>query len=96
MHLYTISSQSLRSYLLRIKGRLPKLHKKEDQTARYTYLDLLATALTEHEKNLNNLIERLDKVTRQLSKAAKQEPIDESLNALLKTAKELLLERYNK
>jgi len=72
------------------------LHENKDQTAKYAYLNLLATALTEHEKTLNSLIERLDKVTRQLSKVAKQEPDDESLRILLQTAQEILSEQYNK
>jgi len=47
---------------------------KEDKPGNYAYLDLLATALTDHEKNLNDLLERLDRVTERLSKLAQLEP----------------------
>ena len=40
---------------------------KQDRPANYAYLDLLATALTDHEKNLYELVERLCKVTEKLS-----------------------------
>lgn len=39
-----------------------------DKSAAYAYLDLLALALGEHEKNLVSLIERLDSVITNLSK----------------------------
>ena len=70
---------------------------------RYAYLDLLATALTDHEKNLHNLIKRLEKVSKQLSLIAELESKErptvekralrehETLEALLQEARDILL-----
>lgn len=70
---------------------------------RYAYLDLLATALTDHEKNLNSLIKRLEKVSEKLSLIAESESKEqpaaepkivrehETLEALLKEAEDILL-----
>jgi hypothetical protein len=71
---------------------------------RYAYLDLLATALTDHEKNLDKLIKRLDKVCLELSSiveleskeqyAAEESPYRgrETIETLLKDARDILLE----
>jgi len=70
---------------------------------RYAYLDLLATALTDHEKNLDNLIKRLEKVSEKLSlmvePESKEQPApepkivreQETLEALLEEARDILL-----
>ena len=39
-----------------------------DKKAQYAYLDLLATTLTEHEKTLDKLIERLERISENLAK----------------------------
>lgn len=39
-----------------------------DKRAQYAYLDLLATTLTEHEKSLDKLIDRLEKISRNLAR----------------------------
>lgn len=71
---------------------------------RYAYLDLLATALTDHEKNLDNLIKRLTKVSEKLSSIAELESKEQriieegtrhergTLDNLLKTARDILSE----
>lgn len=38
-----------------------------DDKARFSYLDLLANTLTEHEKNLASLIDRLEQICDKLS-----------------------------
>lgn len=38
------------------------------RSAQFAYLDLLATTLTEHEKNLDRLIRRLEEISKSLSK----------------------------
>ena len=70
---------------------------------RYAYLDLLATALTDHEKNLDNLIKRLEKVSEKLSLIVEPESEErpaaelkivrehETLEALLEEARDILL-----
>jgi hypothetical protein len=71
---------------------------------KYAYLDLLATALTDHEKNLNILIERIEKVTDKLSRLnnrtktprvtkvskTKVIPSDEEVGILLREARDIL------
>jgi len=42
----------------------------ERRSSQFAYLDLLTTALTEHEKNLNRLIEKLEKISNNLAKIA--------------------------
>ena len=71
---------------------------------RYAYLDLLATALTDHEKNLDNLIKRLTKVSEKLSSIAELESKEQYvikqgtrhepgiLDDLLKAARDVLSE----
>jgi len=79
-------------------------HSGEDRE-RYAYLDLLATALTDHEKNLHNLINRLEKVSERLSLIAELGPKEqptaeekktlrehETLETLLQEARDILLE----
>lgn len=70
---------------------------------RYAYLDLLATALTDHERNLHNLIKRLENVSEKLflivepesrEQPAPQERIPrehETLETLLEEARDILL-----
>jgi len=38
------------------------------KTSQFAYLDLLATTLTEHEKNLDRLIKRLENISKNLSR----------------------------
>ena len=44
-----------------------------EDRARYAYLDLLAGTLTEHEKNLDRLISRLEEISGSLSELRKRE-----------------------
>jgi hypothetical protein len=83
---------------------LGRLSDDEESSPGYAYLDLLVTALTEHEKNLNELIERLDRVTEKLLKlitAESTEPTEPSVEketssdeeneeTLIRTARDLL------
>jgi hypothetical protein len=41
---------------------------------RYTYLDMLTSALTDHERNLNQIIEKLDIIVEKISKLSSPEP----------------------
>ena len=71
---------------------------------RYAYLDLLATALTDHEKNLDKLVKRLEEVSEKLSSFVELESKEEyaaketthyerdTLDSLLKAARDILLE----
>lgn len=45
---------------------------REDR-ARYAYLDLLAGTLTEHEKNLDRLIARLEEISEHLSRLGRKD-----------------------
>jgi hypothetical protein len=61
---------------------LRRLSNDEESSPGYSYFDLLIIALTEHEKNLNELIERLERVTEKLLKlitAESTEPIEPSV-----------------
>ncbi len=77
--------------------------QNNDEGSRYAYLDLLATALTAHEKNLSLLIERLDRIVENLSKIPCAETVveegkgsvqdesalsDEATEALLQAARD--------
>lgn len=42
-------------------------NETRDKKTGYAYLDLLATTLTEHEKTLDSLIERLEKISKNLA-----------------------------
>lgn len=42
-------------------------NETRDKRAQYAYLDLLASTLTEHEKTLDRLINRLEKVSKNLT-----------------------------
>ena len=44
-----------------------------EDRARYAYLDLLAGTLTEHEKNLDRLISKLEEISASLSELRKRE-----------------------
>ncbi len=50
-----------------------------DKGVKYAYLDLLATTLTEHEKTLDKLIERLERISENLAELSQigelQEPV---------------------
>jgi len=48
-----------------------------DRRAQYAYLDLLATTLTEHEKALDKLIERLEKISEELAKLGQTVTLEE-------------------
>ena len=70
-----------------------------DGRERYEYLDFLATALTQHEKNLDYLIERLEKISAKLSDLVQSETRDtpmknntvvESTESLMQKAHDLL------
>jgi hypothetical protein len=41
---------------------------------KYTYLDILTSALTDHEKSLNQIIERLDILVEKISKLSSESP----------------------
>jgi len=47
---------------------------ERDKRAQYAYLDLLATTLTEHEKTLGKLIERLERLSKNLAKV--EQPLE--------------------
>lgn len=51
----------------------------KDKASQFAYLDLLASTLTEHEKNLDKLIDRLEKLSENLTKAGKPRRRDESI-----------------
>jgi len=53
--------------------------KKEsaDKSVKYAYLDLLATTLTEHEKNLDKLIERLERISENLAELSQTGELEE-------------------
>ncbi|MFQ6095398.1 MAG: hypothetical protein ACE5NN_04580 [Candidatus Bathyarchaeia archaeon] len=50
-----------------------------DRRAQYEYLDLLATTLTEHEKTLDKLIERLEKISRNLAQLGQVTELEEQV-----------------
>ena len=76
------------------------LGSKEERSDRYSYLDSLTTVLTEYEKNLYNLIERLNKAADKLSRIERQEPktyiksrqvdSEDHLKSLLQAAQDIL------
>ena len=47
--------------------RLSNDRDADERSAQFAYLDLLATTLTEHEKSLDSLIERLEEISERLS-----------------------------
>ena len=49
------------------RGRLSNDRDADERSAQFAYLDLLATTLTEHEKSLDSLIERLEEISERLS-----------------------------
>ena len=55
----------------RRRERLSNERDVDERSAQYAYLDLLATTLTDHEKNLDKLIERLEEISESLSKIVK-------------------------
>ena len=52
----------------RRRERLSDERDVDERSAQYAYLDLLATTLTDHEKNLDKLIERLEEISGNLSR----------------------------
>lgn len=76
----------------------------DEDRERYAYLDLLATALTDHEKNLDKLVKRLEEVSEKLSSVVELDyreeyaaeenvyPERDTFDALLKAARDILLE----
>lgn len=64
-----VSLASLSSSVVWEGQRLPGA--SEDR-ARYAYLDLLAGTLTEHEKNLDRLIARLEEISEHLSRLGRK------------------------
>jgi len=50
-----------------------RLNSAGEDRARYAYLDLLAGTLTEHEKNLDRLIARLEEISEHLSRLGGKE-----------------------
>jgi hypothetical protein len=84
-------------------GRASRMTDEKNET-KYAYLDLLDTALTDHEKNLNVLIERIEKITEKLSRLnnrtktpratavskTKVTTSDEEVGTLLQEARDIL------
>jgi len=79
--------------------------EKTEKQARYEYIDLVTSALTDYERKLSALIERLDKVVNELSTLTKPEPSrqtkklqigknddkpEDDINSLLRTARDML------
>jgi hypothetical protein len=77
--------------------------KKPEKQTNYTYMDLLTEAITNHERKLNEIIIRLNKVVNELSgimnpessQQTEHHPVEddepeEDLSALLKTAHGML------
>ncbi len=77
--------------------------KKPEKQTNYTYMDLLTEAITNHERKLNEIIIRLNKVVNEFtgitnpesSQQTEQQPVEddepeEDLSALLKTAHGML------
>lgn len=78
---------------------------------RYTYLDMLTSALTDHERNLNQIIEKLDIIVEKISKLSSPEPSkptrrtkrktkgddrhDEDTESLLRMARQFLPNKDN-
>lgn len=65
-----------------------------DDKARFSYLDLLANTLTEHEKNLASLIDRLEQICDKLSSLGsmtKSEELTEVGKTPAKEAQETLI-----
>jgi spore cortex formation protein SpoVR/YcgB (stage V sporulation) len=48
--------------------------EKTEKQARYEYIDLMTSALTDHERKLNTLIKRLNKAVSKLSMLTNPEP----------------------
>lgn len=55
--------------------------------AQFAYLDLLATTLTEHEKTLDKLIERLEKISKNLAQLAHITEVEEVAKPEIATVK---------
>ncbi len=49
----------------------------KDKRAQYAYLDLLATTLTEHEKNLDRLVDRLEKISKDIARLGQSIELEE-------------------
>jgi len=79
--------------------------EKTEKQARYEYIDLVSSALTDYEKRLSALIERLEKVVNELSTLTRPElsqqtkklqigknddQQEDDINSLLKTARDML------
>ena len=63
-----------------------------EDKARYAYLDLLASTLTEHEKNLSELIEKLEVIHETFSKVGKlTESKEPGKTAVMKDSSETLI-----
>lgn len=45
--------------------------EERGRSGQFAYLDLLATTLTEHEKNLDSLIRRLEKISESVSRISR-------------------------
>ena len=58
-----------------------------DKRAQYAYLDLLATTLTEHEKTLDRLIERLEKISKNLAQLGQITEVEEEAEPEVATVK---------
>jgi len=48
-----------------------------EDSGRSSYLDLLIEVLSQHEKNMDKIIEKMEKLTQELTKTAKREKTSE-------------------
>lgn len=55
--------------------------EERDKRAQFAYLDLLATTLTEHEKTLGKLIDRLEKLSKNLARAGQPPELEEKVES---------------
>lgn len=63
-----------------------------DKGVKYAYLDLLATTLTEHEKTLDRLIERLEKISENLAELSRTGELEEPARSEVSASKPEQLE----
>jgi len=60
---------------------------REERKPQFAYLDLLASTLTEHEKTLDGIIERLEEITHNLTEIVRRTTAKRPIELELKTAK---------
>ena len=52
----------------KVEKHLQTMKKKTKKMSPLSYIDLLLMSLTQHEKNLSQMVERLDRITQNLEK----------------------------